>query len=105
MTSRRGKRNRLIWAISFLLLLTLIALHLTSAHGHTHAAIPPPRRPTGHHSAPTPRPQLNLDDPDWNGDGEPVTFAFAGDVHFPAGTNLGDRLAADPETALGPTVP
>jgi poly-gamma-glutamate capsule biosynthesis protein CapA/YwtB (metallophosphatase superfamily) len=34
-----------------------------------------------------------------------VTLAFAGDVHFPAGTNLGDRLAADPSTALGPTVP
>jgi poly-gamma-glutamate capsule biosynthesis protein CapA/YwtB (metallophosphatase superfamily) len=34
-----------------------------------------------------------------------VTFAFGGDVHFPAGTNLGDRLAADPSDALGPTVP
>ena len=32
-------------------------------------------------------------------------FAFGGDVHFPAGTNLGDRLAADPSDALGPTVP
>ncbi len=44
-------------------------------------------------------------DPDWDGDGQPVTFAFGGDVHFPAGTNLGDRLAADPSDALGPTVP
>ena len=26
-------------------------------------------------------------------------------MHFPAGTNLGDRLAADPADALGPTVP
>ena len=26
-------------------------------------------------------------------------------MHFPAGTNLGDRLAADPTDALGPTVP
>ena len=34
-----------------------------------------------------------------------MTFAFGGDVHFPAGTNLGDRLAADPADALGPTVP
>jgi hypothetical protein len=33
-----------------------------------------------------------------------VTLAFGGDVHFPPGTNLGDRLAADPATALGPTV-
>ena len=44
-------------------------------------------------------------DPDWDGDGRAVTFAFGGDVHFPPGTNLGDRLAADPDDALGPTVP
>ena len=43
--------------------------------------------------------------PTGTGDGKPVTFAFGGDVHFPAGTNLGDRLADDPATALGPTVP
>ena len=54
--------------------------------------------------APTPRGNPRLD-PDWEGDGQPVTFAFGGDVHFPAGTNLGDRLAADPSDALGPTVP
>jgi poly-gamma-glutamate synthesis protein (capsule biosynthesis protein) len=34
-----------------------------------------------------------------------ATFAFGGDVHFPVGTTLGDRLADDPSTALGPTVP
>jgi poly-gamma-glutamate synthesis protein (capsule biosynthesis protein) len=44
-------------------------------------------------------------DPDWTGDGKPVTLAFGGDVHFPAGTTLGDRLAASPSSALGPTVP
>ena len=44
-------------------------------------------------------------DPDWDGNGRAVTFAFGGDVHFPAGTNLGDRLAADPATALGAGVP
>ena len=32
-------------------------------------------------------------------------MAFGGDVHFPVGTNLGDRLAAEPADALGPTVP
>ena len=32
-------------------------------------------------------------------------MAFGGDVHFPAGTNLADRLATDPTGALGPTVP
>jgi poly-gamma-glutamate synthesis protein (capsule biosynthesis protein) len=30
-----------------------------------------------------------------------VTFAFGGDVHFPAGSTLGARLADNPETALG----
>ena len=56
------------------------------------------------HPAPVPAGNPRLD-PEWDGDGRPVTFAFGGDVHFPAGTNLGDRLADDPATALGPTVP
>ncbi len=34
-----------------------------------------------------------------------MTIAFGGDVHFPSGTNLGDRLAADAASALGPSVP
>jgi poly-gamma-glutamate synthesis protein (capsule biosynthesis protein) len=34
-----------------------------------------------------------------------VILAFGGDVHFPLGSDLGDRLADDPATALGPTVP
>ncbi len=55
-------------------------------------------------SPPTPATNPRLD-PDWEGNGQPVTFAFGGDVHFPAGTTLGDRLAADPADALGPTVP
>jgi hypothetical protein len=36
--------------------------------------------------------------PTWTGDGQPVTLAFGGDVHF-AGV-LGTRLADDPATAL-----
>ena len=61
---------------------------------------------SGDHDARIPGPAGNPRlDPDWDGDGQPVTFAFGGDVHFPAGTNLGDRLAADPSDALGPTVP
>ncbi len=60
----------------------------------------------GHHARRPPTPGGNARlDTDWEGDGQPVTFAFGGDVHFPAGTNLGDRLAADPTDALGPTVP
>jgi poly-gamma-glutamate synthesis protein (capsule biosynthesis protein) len=32
-------------------------------------------------------------------------MAFGGDVNFPSGSTLGDRLADDPATALGPGVP
>ena len=66
------------------------------------------RHPSGaahQHKAPPPPPANPRLDPDWKGDGQTVTFAFGGDVHFPAGTTLGDRLAADPADALGPTVP
>ncbi|HLN17883.1 MAG TPA: CapA family protein [Acidimicrobiales bacterium] len=41
-------------------------------------------------------------DPDWDGDGRPVTMVFGGDVNFPDGSVLGDRLADDASTALGP---
>jgi Bacterial capsule synthesis protein PGA_cap len=70
-----------------------------SAAGQSHAAAG-----AAHKGPPPPAGNPRLD-PDWEGDGQAVTFAFGGDVHFPAGTNLGDRLAADPSDALGPTVP
>ncbi len=41
--------------------------------------------------------------PDWKGDGKTVTLGFGGDVHF-AGA-VGERLASNPTTALGSTVP
>ena len=69
-----------------------------SAAGQSHRGSARRRRPPPHAG----NPRL---DPDWDGDGQPVTLAFGGDVHFPAGTNLGERLAADPAGALGPTVP
>jgi poly-gamma-glutamate synthesis protein (capsule biosynthesis protein) len=82
-----------------ILLLALVGAVLGTHSGKGHSALPP--RPAKH------RPQVHVTagdprlDPDWDGDGKPVTFAFGGDVHFPAGTNLGDRLATDPTTALG----
>jgi poly-gamma-glutamate capsule biosynthesis protein CapA/YwtB (metallophosphatase superfamily) len=101
LTSRRVRRNRLLWALNLLLLAFLIAWysvsvghsahHADSAVVHSAAIVPP---------APIP----NLD-PDWDGDGQAVTLAFGGDVHFPSGTNLGRRLATNPATALGSTVP
>jgi poly-gamma-glutamate synthesis protein (capsule biosynthesis protein) len=51
---------------------------------------------------PAPRPAGNPRlGPGWEGDGRQVTLAFGGDVSFPAGSYLADRLAADPSTALG----
>ena len=88
-----------------MLLSLALAFVLTRGSGRP-SATGRSRNGRGHHHAPPPQhagnPRL---DPDWQGDGQPVTFAFGGDVHFPVGTNLGDRLAADPSTALGPTVP
>ena len=71
-----------------------------SGAGESHSGAGAPAHGRRH----TPGANARLD-PDWDGDGQPVSIAFGGDVHFPAGTNLGDRLAADPAGALGPTVP
>jgi poly-gamma-glutamate synthesis protein (capsule biosynthesis protein) len=79
----------------------LIAARLLPGGHAVHRSLPPATRPV---PAPPAGGLTNLD-PDWDGDGQPVTLAFGGDVHFPAATNLGDRLAADPATALGETVP
>ncbi len=101
LTSRRVKRNRFLWVLNLALLVVLIAWYLTSGKGGAHHASSPIV-----HTVPAvlPPPVTNLD-PDWDGDGQAVTLAFGGDVHFPAGSNLGDRLAANPATALGSTVP
>jgi Bacterial capsule synthesis protein PGA_cap len=102
LASRRVRRNR---GILLLVLLALVAaLWLSVGRGHTGNAAPPPQ-PHHRHQAPrTPRTNPRLD-PDWEGDGKPVTMAFGGDVNFPSGSTLGDRLADDPATALGPGVP
>jgi len=80
----------------------LIGLHgggQTGGSGGGHGTPPPtkPAKPVSHRN-----PRL---DPDWTGNGKPVTFAFGGDVNFPSTSNLGARLADDPATALGTTVP
>jgi poly-gamma-glutamate synthesis protein (capsule biosynthesis protein) len=89
---------------STLAVILVVALLLAlGGRGRSGPTRPPHHRPPpAHHAAITVRSPL---DPDWDGDGKPVTLAFGGDVHFPAGTNLGDRLAVDPSTALGSTVP
>jgi poly-gamma-glutamate synthesis protein (capsule biosynthesis protein) len=91
-----------MWAAGLLVVAVALAL-LFSGGGKGHVATP--HHPTNHHPRVVPSAGNPRLDPDWDGDGKAVTFAFGGDVHFPAGTNLGDRLAADPASALGPTVP
>jgi hypothetical protein len=98
------KRNRLVWLAGLALLALLLVLLAGRGDGHPSAA--GQSHGSGHHQTPPAHPASNPRlDPDWTGDGQAVTFAFGGDVHFPARTNLGDRLAADPSDALGPTVP
>ncbi len=94
-----GATGLLVLALALVLVLTTRGGgHLTGA-GQREGV-------SGDHDARIPGPAGNPRlDPDWDGDGQAVTFAFGGDVHFPAGTNLGDRLAADPSDPLGPTVP
>jgi poly-gamma-glutamate synthesis protein (capsule biosynthesis protein) len=99
------RRNRLLWLLALLLIALFAISRFGGKGGVHHAAPPPPRPPTSHPAAAAPVTHSNPNDPDWQGNGQPVTFAFGGDVHFPAGTNLGGRLAADPATALGATVP
>lgn len=88
-----------------LAVLALAVVFVVSRGGGHPAAVGQGRGGSSHSippSTPSGNPRL---DPDWKGDERTVTFAFGGDVHFPMGTTLGDRLAADPADALGPTVP
>jgi poly-gamma-glutamate capsule biosynthesis protein CapA/YwtB (metallophosphatase superfamily) len=77
-------------------------LWLGLGRGSGSAAGRPPRRGGPHHPSAKPNISDSRLDPDWQGDGKPVTFAFGGDVNFPSGSALGDALAADPGTAMGP---
>jgi hypothetical protein len=68
---------------------------------------PPTAQSHGSSTTPTtqkvlPFPKHSPLNPDWKGSGKAITLAFGGDVHF-AG-DVGTRLAADPETALGDTI-
>ncbi len=63
----------------------------------------PPTTTTPHKVAVEPFPKHSPLNPDWKGNGKPVTIGFGGDVHF-AGV-VGERLTDDPATALGDTIP
>jgi poly-gamma-glutamate synthesis protein (capsule biosynthesis protein) len=101
--SRRVRRNRWIALVLAALIVAGLVIAFNGGNGPTTG---PPHRPPSQHSGTGAHvvkdPEL---DPDWQGDGKAVTFAFGGDVNFPSGSTLGDRLAADPATALGTGVP
>jgi poly-gamma-glutamate synthesis protein (capsule biosynthesis protein) len=105
--SPRVRRNRLI-GLLLLLLLALFVVDKLPGSGHgdnpaasgSHAPTKPPTTPAAQSSRLAPVSGTPLDT-DWTGDGQAVTLAFGGDVHFPADSALRARLADDPETALG----
>jgi hypothetical protein len=90
--SRRVRRNRFI-ATALVLAVALLAAHALIGAAGT-SSVPA----HGLTSLIRHNPRLN---PDWDGDGEPVTFVFAGDTNFPFPSVLASRLAQDPRTALG----
>ena len=97
LTSRRVKRNRRLWVAGLLALALLAALLASRGGGHPSAAGQRHAGAGQHHDAAAARtPAIPASIRTGRATGRPVTFAFGGDVHFPAGTNLGDRLAADP---------
>jgi poly-gamma-glutamate synthesis protein (capsule biosynthesis protein) len=80
-------------------IIVLFLIYVAFFSGGGSKTLPPPRRHADSHESFPAHSPLN---PDWRGNGKPVTFAFGGDVHFEGA--VGARLTEDPATALGDTV-
>ena len=96
------RRRRQFAAGGALLLLVLIYFAFIS--GGSGKAPPPPS--TTQHQTTTAAahfPAHSPLNPAWKGSGHPVTLGFGGDVHFEG--VVGSKLAQDPSTALGTTIP
>ncbi|HEX4245361.1 MAG TPA: CapA family protein, partial [Acidimicrobiales bacterium] len=107
MVSRRVRRRRKQFAVGgAVFLLFLIWLAFFSGGG---SGTPPPAGQSSSTTSSTAVeaaqhfPKRSPLNPDWKGDGKAVTLGFGGDVHF-AGA-VGDRLATNPTTAPGSTIP
>jgi poly-gamma-glutamate synthesis protein (capsule biosynthesis protein) len=87
--------------VALAIVVALLALSLWLIFGGGHASTAPPAHHGPNHPVPVTGKANPRLDPEWEGDGKPVTMAFGGDVNFPSGSTLGDRLAADPATAMG----
>jgi hypothetical protein len=99
VVSRRVRRRRRQFAtVGGLIVLLLIYITAFSGGGTKKPNLPARHAGTTRETFPAHSP-LN---PNWKGDGKPVTLAFGGDVHFEGAVGL--RLTQDPTTALGDTV-
>ena len=103
MVSRRVRRRRRQFAVGGTLVLLLLIYFAIFSGGSGRTPPPPPPTTTHDTVAAEPFPKHSPLNPDWKGNGKPVTIGFGGDVHF-AG-DVGERLAQNPATALGDTVP
>ncbi len=106
MVSRRVRRRRTEFAVGGAAFLLLI-IYLAAFSGGS-GKPPATTTSTTSHSARAAIsyahfPKKSPLNPGWTGDGQSVTLGFGGDVHF-EGT-VGQKLAADPSTALGTTIP
>jgi poly-gamma-glutamate synthesis protein (capsule biosynthesis protein) len=99
VVSRRVRRRRRQFAtVGAILIVFLVYLAFFSGGG------PKTTPPAKHHNASSHEsfPAHSPLNPDWKGNGKPVTLAFGGDVHFEGA--VGTRLTEHPATALGDTV-
>src|SRR5580692_6745461 len=84
-------------------LLLLVLLYFAFISGGSGKAPPPPSTPQHQTTTAAHFPARSPLNPAWKGSGRSVTLGFGGDVHFEG--VVGSKLAQDPSTALGTTIP
>ncbi|HWF16700.1 MAG TPA: CapA family protein [Acidimicrobiales bacterium] len=106
MVSRRVRRRRQQFTIGGVVLLLVIIYFafISGGSGKPPASSSSTSTTSAHNTlADQHFPSHSPLNPDWKGSGHAVTFGFGGDVHF-AGV-VGEKLAQNPSTALGTTIP
>jgi poly-gamma-glutamate synthesis protein (capsule biosynthesis protein) len=109
VVSRKVRRRRTEFAVGGFLFLVLI-IYLAAFSGGsgkpTASTSTTTSSSSSHHVATLANqhfPKNSPLNPDWKGSGKTVTLGFGGDVHFEG--VVGQKLAQDPTTALGTTIP
>jgi poly-gamma-glutamate synthesis protein (capsule biosynthesis protein) len=106
VVSRRVRRRRTEFALGgFLFLVLIIYLAaFTGGSGTPTASTSTTTTSAGHATVADQHfPKNSPLNPDWTGNGHTVTLGFGGDVHFEG--VVGQKLAQNPSTALGTTIP